>query len=431
MEDAAEALEHRKTLDYHEWIEPGPGVRARYWNAGHILGSASIEVEVEDDDGKVRLMFSGDIGPDEKVFYRHPEGPSGFDYILSESTYGGRERAPYTLESRRASLKAVVDEAMKRGGNLVVPVFAVERSQELLHDLGLLIKTGEIDPSLVFLDSPLASKVTGVYKKYADLFASSELEADELFNDPRFRIIEAVDDSKAINSIRGGAIIMSASGMADAGRIQHHLRNNLIRHDATILFVGYQAPGTLGQIILSGAKEVRIHGHLVPVRAQVRTLGTYSAHADHSELMAWIKARLPAHGALFLTHGEDEERTALRQALIASGTLSGDQVIAPMLDDAVDLLSTGVAGVRRASTPRTDLEQLSSDWNNAYQALLIDLEGSLRAAPNDAARLALMRKVRQTLAPTGILSGPPPKHGISPGSAPMPGSFMEAEPGGE
>jgi metallo-beta-lactamase family protein len=420
MEDAEEALKHRVTHDYHEWIEPGPGVRAKYWNAGHILGSASIEVEVTDADGsKVHIMFSGDIGPDQKVFYRHPEGPAGFDYILSESTYGGRERVDYTLESRREALKAVVNEAMARGGNLVIPAFAVERSQELLHDFGYLIKEKEIDPKLVFLDSPLASKVTGVYKKYAKMFADSELSADELFNDPRFRIVEAVEDSKAINNIRGGAVIMSASGMADAGRIQHHLRNNLIRANATVLFVGYQAPGTLGQIILSGAKEVRIHGVLVPVRAQVKTLGTYSAHADHSELMAWIKARLPAHGALFLTHGEDEERTALRAALIADGTFSGDQVVLPLLDDAADLLATGVAGVRRPAAPRTDLKQMSSDWNNAYQSLLVDLEEGLRRAPSDEARLELMRKVRGGLASTGVLTPPPPAKGVATDATPV------------
>jgi len=412
--DAEEALRHRVTTDYHQWISPGPGVRAKYWNAGHILGSASIEVEVEDADGsKVHLMFSGDIGPDEKVFYRHPEGPSGFDYILSESTYGGRDREDYTLESRREQLRDVVNEALGRGGNLVIPTFAVERSQELLHDFGALIKAGKINPSLVFLDSPLASKVTAVYKKYAALFADSQLTADELFNDPRFRIIEDVEDSKAINTIRGGAVIMSASGMADAGRIQHHLRNNLIRANATVLFVGYQAPGTLGQIILSGAREVRIHGHLIPVRAQVKTLGTYSAHADHSELMAWIRARLPAHGALFLTHGEDDQRTALRDALVKDG-MAGDQVVLPMLDDEVDLLATGIAGVRRPTVPRTDLTQMSSDWNNAYQALLVDLEEGLRHAPSDAARLALMQKVRASLGPTGILTAPPSPHGVHP-----------------
>ena len=346
MQDAEEALKHRATIGYGEWLEPGPGVRARYWNAGHILGSASIEVEVKNGDGQVvRLLFSGDIGPDEKVFYLEPDAPAGFDYILCESTYGGREREDYTLVQRREGLKAEINAALQRGGNLVIPTFAVERSQELLHDIGLLIKTGEIDPSLVFLDSPLASKVTGVYRKYSAMFEDVELGADELFNDKRFRIVEAVEESKAINSIRGGAIIMSASGMADAGRIKHHLRANLIRANATVLFVGYQAPGTLGQIIQSGAKEVRIHGHLVPVRASVRTLVNYSAHADHRELMAWIKGRLPAHGALFLTHGDDDERRALRDAVLADYGLGGDQVIMPMLDDAFELRAEGVKSV--------------------------------------------------------------------------------------
>jgi metallo-beta-lactamase family protein len=419
LADAEEALKHRLTHPYHEWIEPGPGVRAKYWNAGHILGSASIEIEVTDADGsKVHIMFSGDIGPDEKVFYRQPEGPAGFDYILSESTYGGRERVDYTLESRREALRDVVNMALGRGGNLVIPTFAVERSQELLHDFGTLIKEKQIDPKLVFLDSPLASKITGVYKKYAKMFADTELSADELFNDPRFRIVEAVEDSKAINNIRGGAVIMSASGMADAGRIQHHLRNNLVRANATVLFVGYQAPGTLGQIILSGAKEVRIHGQLVPIRARVTSLGSYSAHADHSELMAWIKARLPAHGALFLTHGEDEERTALRDALVRDGTFATDQIIMPLLDDAADLLATGVAGVRSPAGRRTDIRQLSRDWNNLYQSILVDLEEGLRRAPSDEARLALMQKVRATLTPTGILSNPAPAAGIATDAAP-------------
>jgi metallo-beta-lactamase family protein len=167
----------------------------------------------------------------------------------------------YTLAQRRQALKDEINRALQRGGNLVIPAFAVERSQELLHDIGLLIKQGEIDPRLVVLDSPLASKVTGVYRKYAKMFEDTALSADELFNDPRFRIIEAVEDSKALNAIKGGAIIMSASGMADAGRIKHHLRNNLIRANATVLFVGYQAPGTLGQIILSAPRKCASMAH--------------------------------------------------------------------------------------------------------------------------------------------------------------------------
>lgn len=408
IEDAQEALKHRQTVEYQTWIAPGPGVRARYWNAGHILGSASIEVEVTDNDGStVTLLFSGDIGPDEKVFYKDPEAPAGFDYIVCESTYGGRDRADYTLEQRRQSLSNEINEALGRGGNLVIPAFAVERSQELLHDIGLLIKEGAINPSVVFLDSPLASKVTGVYKKYASMFEETDLSADELFNDPRFRIVESVDESKAINSIRGGAIILSASGMADAGRIKHHLRNNLPRSNATVLFVGYQAPGTLGQIIQSGAREVRIHGEVVPVRARVRSLGNYSAHADHSELMEWIKQRLPAHGAIFLTHGEDEERAALRAALVTSG-IGGDQVVMPMLDDAFELRASGVAGVTRPEVQRIDPAQMAADWHMAYAQFLIELGDVIKDADSDSRRLAVMAALQKQLTAINTPAVPPP-----------------------
>jgi metallo-beta-lactamase family protein len=411
MEDAEEALKHRRTCPYGEWIEPGPGVRARYWNAGHIIGSASIEIEVKDGDKVIRLMFSGDIGPDEKVFYNEPEGPAGFDYILCESTYGGRERDDYTLVQRREALKQEINQALGRGGNLVIPTFAVERSQELLHDIGVLIKSGEIDPRLVFLDSPLASKVTGVYRKYAKMFDDVELGADELFNDPRFRIIEAVEESKAINAIRGGAIIMSASGMADAGRIKHHLRNNLIRGNATVLFVGYQAPGTLGHVILSGAREARIHGTLVPIRATIRSMGNYSAHADHSELMDWISQRLPAHGAIFLTHGEDEERKALRAAIMSADGLAGDQIILPLLDDYFELSAAGIAAKARAATQRIDPVQVHSDWHNAFSDFTIRLSQQLQSG-SDAEKLALMHALQDKLSALG--APPSPGHRTTP-----------------
>ncbi|WP_082527816.1 MBL fold metallo-hydrolase [Devosia sp. Root105] len=427
MEDANEALKLTKGLKYEEWINPGPGVRARYWNAGHILGSASIEVEVEDSNGKpIRILFSGDLGPDVKVFWEAPDAPAGYDYILSESTYGGREREDYTLKQRQEALKTEINAALARGGNLVIPTFAVERSQELLHDIGYLIKTGEISPSLVFLDSPLASKVTGVYRKYASMFDDVELSADELFNDSRFRIVESVDESKAINSIRGGAIIMSASGMADAGRIKHHLRNNLPRANATVLFVGYQAPGTLGQIIQSGAREVRIHSELVPVRAHVRSLGNYSAHADHSELVAWVTRRLPAHGAVFLTHGEDEERKALRAALMHDDGLAGDQVLMPLLDDAFELRAEGIGGVEKPVERRIDMTQVTADWHNAYASFIIDLSHQLQDAPNDAWRVAVMDSLKATLAGTGPVTPPLPMK-TQAGSAPV----LHGEPSGE
>jgi metallo-beta-lactamase family protein len=425
IEDASETLKHRQLVDYEQWIEPGPGVKARYWNAGHILGSASIEVDVEDGDKTVTILFSGDLGPDEKVFYKGPNAPSDFDYILSESTYGGRERVDYTLDQRREALKTEINDALGRGGNLVIPAFAVERSQELLHDIGVLIRGGEISPQVVFLDSPLASKVTAVYKKYASMFDDVQLSADELFSDPRFRIIEAVEESKAINQIKGGAIIISASGMADAGRIKHHLVNNLPRANATVLFVGYQAPGTLGQIILSGAKEARIFGDDIPIRARIRSMGNYSAHADHTELMHWITARLPAHGAIFLTHGEDEERNALRNALLASG-IAGDQVILPLLDDAVELQAGGKRTVLEPQTRRIDLNQLNADWHNAYASFLIDLGNRLQAAPTDTARLQLMATLKDRLGVPPVI---PPQTPLTPVAAS--GTIIHGEPSGE
>ena len=211
------------------------------------------------------------------------------------------------------------------------------------------------------------------------MFEDVELGADELFNDPRFRIIESVDESKAINAIKGGAIIMSASGMCDAGRIKHHLRNNLIRRNATVLFVGYQAPGTLGHVILTGAREVRIHGTLVPVRASVRALGNYSAHA--------------------------EERHALRAALMATG-LAGDQIILPQLDDYVELTAAGIAGLAQVTSPRIDPAQVHSDWHNAFSDFTIRLSQQLQSR-NDAQKLALMQALQQQLSLLGAPPSPP------------------------
>jgi metallo-beta-lactamase family protein len=398
LKDAEEALKHLRDVAYDAWFSPGPGVRARYWNAGHILGSASIEIEIEDGgEPPVRILFSGDIGPDEKTFHLEPDAPAGLDYVICESTYGGRERGAYTLENRRAALAKEINDAMARGGNLVIPTFAVERSQELLHDIGVLIRQKTINPSLVALDSPLASRVTAVFGKFAAGFEDIEISADELFNDPRFRIIEDVEESKGLNAIHGGAVIMSASGMADAGRIKHHLRNNLIRHDATVLFVGYQAQGTLGQVIQSGAKEVRIHGTLVPVRASVRTIQNYSAHADHSELVAWVKARLPVAGAVFLVHGDDEPRLAFALAIRELG-LASDQVILPELDDSVTLLAGRAGAVKPPAERRISHGQMSHDWHNAYAEFVISLSDTLRNAKSDEERARLMDALKAKLA---------------------------------
>lgn len=397
LRDAELALEHRTEHEYCEWFTPGEGVRARFWNAGHILGSTSIELEIAQAGGRpVRILFSGDIGPDEKAFYLSPDSPHDLDYVVCESTYGGRERADYTLEARRRALGQELSEALGKGGNVIIPAFAVERSQELLHDIGVLIKDGIVNPLAVFLDSPLARRVTGVFRSFAHQFEDTELSAEELFSDPRFKIVQTVEESKAINLIRGGAIIISASGMCDAGRVKHHLRNNLSRHNATVLFVGYQAKGTLGHVIQGGADMVRIHGRETVVRASIRTIQNYSAHADHSELVAWIKARLPINGSVFLTHGDDEEREAFAAALRDLG-LSSDQIIRPELDDMVELLSGGSGAAVRTKTRRIDPSQITHDWHNSYAEFIIELSHALRAAPDDRERQAIMDRVKAAL----------------------------------
>ncbi len=221
-------------------------------------------------------------------------------------------REKVTLEERRKLLEAEVAAAITRGGNLIIPTFALERTQELLLDFAHMLKRGDIPDVRVFVDSPLANKVTSVFERY-----SAELEDTDgidIFNHPSFHFVEDVRESMRLNSM-SGAIILAASGMCEGGRIRHHLLHNLHRRDSTVLFVGFQAQGTLGRAILEGAKTVRISGNDVNVRAQIRSIEYYSAHADQAELLEWIDDREPIKGSLFLSHGEPEASEALRREI--------------------------------------------------------------------------------------------------------------------
>lgn len=378
LPDAEETLKLIRTEDYEKWFEPKPGVRVRFWNAGHLLGSASAEVLIEDSKTEsLSLLFSGDLGPEEKVFHPEPDAPSGYDYIVCESTYGNRDRDDYTLEKRRHAIRDELIRGLSRGGNVVIPSFAVERSQELLHDIGVLLKNGEIPEATVFLDSPLARKVTEVFIKYSKEMEDIEVDEAELFRDKNFRLVQNVAESKAINRVKGGAIIISASGMCNAGRIKHHLANNIWRPESTILFVGYQSPGTLGHIITSGAKEVRIHGKECKVRAEIRRLGNYSAHADQGELIDWIVERGPARGGLFLNHGEDDARATLRDLLAERG-VDRDRVVLPHFDESFELVSGTVPVSKGQPKPRLPEESMQRDWYNDYAAFVLDLGNKLR-----------------------------------------------------
>ena len=235
--EAEEAINQIKPINYEQWHYPNDDIRIRFWNAGHILGSASIEVEILEDGEWMRLLFSGDLGHEHKVFHNDPEAPTNFDYVFCEATYGGRERHDVTVKQRRGILAREIKNAMKEGGNLIIPSFAVERSQELLLDIAYLLR-GEVIPcTAVFLDSPLAIRITSVFARYAAQLNNTG-DGVTPFSHPSFHFTETVDESKSINAFSGGAIILAASGMCDAGRIRHHLKNHL--WDPNMRNWGYQ-----------------------------------------------------------------------------------------------------------------------------------------------------------------------------------------------
>lgn len=387
--DALAAWGQTRAVELCEWFEPAEGFRARLWNAGHILGSASIEL----DAGSVRVICSGDLGPDNKSFHPDPEAPAGIDHLVCEATYGDRDREPTSIEERRRLLGAEIREALGRGGNLIVPTFALERTQELLLDIAWLVETRALADVSVFIDSPLASQVTKVFARHADTL--EDIAGASVFQNPAFRFTESVAESIRLNSV-SGAIVLAASGMCEAGRIRHHLLHNLARRDSTVLFVGYQAQGSLGRVILEGAERVRISGEDVMVRAQIRRIDSYSAHADQGELLDWIAARAPVAGTLFLDHGEEAALEALRK--LAGARLASTAIAVPEIGERYALPPGAPA--RRLRTGRVELrEAIGRDWQNAYADFATGLKRDLAAIEDQrerAAAIAAMRKVLQS-----------------------------------
>lgn len=392
--DAESTLELLKADDYEQWLEIAPEIRCRFFNAGHLLGSASIEVEIGADD-PTRMLFSGDLGPDQKAFHPGPDAPKSYDYVVCESTYGDRDRDDYTLQARREALKKELSAGLSRGGNVVIPSFAVERSQELLHDIAVLLDDGDIPPATVYLDSPMARKATEVFIKYAREMEDIEVAAKDLFRHERFRLVQSVEESMAINDVRSGAIIISASGMCNAGRIKHHLRNNIHRSESTVLFVGYQSPGTLGSIIVGGAKKVRIHGSEYRVAADIRSIGNYSAHADQAELIRWVIDRGEIRGGLFLNHGDDDARAEFKRLLVDRG-MDADRIHSPQFDDRYELVAHERVE-HQSVPPRVPVEQLADDWHNEYARFQLDLGDQLRSIDDAQSRRTLLENLRQTL----------------------------------
>ncbi|MEP6148031.1 MAG: MBL fold metallo-hydrolase RNA specificity domain-containing protein, partial [Nisaea sp.] len=286
--------------------------------------------------------------------------------------------------------------ALERGGNLLIPAFAVERTQELLLDLGALFDQGRIPPAPVFLDSPLAIRATEVFEKNA-----SDLEdlpaVGASFRRPNIRFTESVDESKLIARVNGGAIIIAGSGMCDAGRIRHHLKQNLWRSNATVLLVGYQAPGSLGALLASGVEAVTIFGEELRVQAAIRQIDVYSGHADGDELVDWLTDRLPVKSAIFLTHGEEEALAAMRDGLKAKG-VDPELIVIPQLDDAVDLSADQVAiRLKRKAVRLAPEAARGLDWHNDLAEFSLLLREKMETAADDRSRRKIMRRVARAL----------------------------------
>ncbi|HVI91765.1 MAG TPA: MBL fold metallo-hydrolase [Dongiaceae bacterium] len=398
--DADACLKQIKTVDFDAWQEILPQVKARWWNAGHILGSGSIELALTENGTTTTILFSGDLGPRDSALQSPAEAPAGVDYLLVESTYGNRPRPRVTDDQRRAILEKEVKDALARGGNLLIPAFAIERSQELLADLAWLILRNRLPKVPIFLDSPLAVRATAVFERHRELLDGIDQDISP-FRAPNLRYIESVEESQKLNHITGGAIIISASGMCDAGRIRHHLKHHLWRSNATVLLVGYQAPGTLGHLLENGAQQVSIRGEHITVKATIRRIDVYSGHADQDDLKAWVKDRLPIRRNVFLVHGEESALAAQHDTLLAMG-LSAEQVIIPALDQrfALDPERGAIpleSERRRLSSERAEEARRGWDWTNDLAALNLDLKGYLQDLPNDKERQQTLREFRRLM----------------------------------
>ena len=323
MVDATRAADLMAGVPYNKTFEVTTGVRVTFVDAGHILGSASVILDIDESGRRHRLVFSGDIGRIGLPIIRDPHPPDGADVVIMESTYGDRDHAPYT-EARKA-LARIVTETASRGGRILIPAFAVGRVQEIVYDLHSLALTGEIPAIPIYIDSPLAIEATAIFETHPEIFDRTEdfvQRVQTLFRFQQAHYTRRPEESKALNSAIGPMVIIAPSGMAEAGRIVHHLKIGAPNPRNTILIVGFQAEHTLGRRIVERQPLLKIHGDDIPLRAQVEVLDGYSAHADRTELVGWleaVRATSPALRDIYLVHGEPGPQDALASTLRSGG----------------------------------------------------------------------------------------------------------------
>ena len=315
--DAAESLSHIEGIDYDVILKVAPNVEVRFKDAGHILGSAILELWVMEKGRKVKIVFSGDLGNRGAPIVKDPTYISDADYILIESTYGNRQHKG--MKETVNEFAGAIAETLRKGGNVIIPSFAVGRTQDILYILNQLSREGKLNNLNVFIDSPLATNATRVFLKHPECFDKETLELITKGQFPKgtpiLKFSETPEESMSINRIRSGAIIIASSGMCEAGRVRHHLKHNLWRDECSIVFVGFQAQGTLGRQIVDGAKTVKLFSEVVAVRAKVYTIGGLSAHADKNGLMDWLTHFSKKPKKVFIVHGEEKTSIDFAQSV--------------------------------------------------------------------------------------------------------------------
>ena len=387
-QDALDVFKYVTTCEYEETVELCEGVRAVFTDAGHLLGSASITLELEENGVHKTLVFSGDIGNVDQPIIRDPKLLKKADYVVMESTYGDRNHTE--VWSYTDELAEIIDETLGKGGNVVIPSFAVGRTQELLYFIReikdqKLVKSTPNFP--VYIDSPLAKAATTVF--CGDLHGYLDEQALELVKDgthmftfPNLNLVESSEESKMLNMDTTPKVIISASGMCDAGRIRHHLKHNLWRANSAVVFVGFQSPGTLGRRLLDGVEKVKLFGEEIAVKAKIVNFQGLSSHADHDHLIEWIKAFDPKPTHVFVVHGDEDVAPAFAEELCTLGFHAHAAKFTECYDLAAnEMVSEGYISERKRTAQKSRADNLYAKLVTAAESLL-ELAKHCKGRPN-------------------------------------------------
>ena len=394
--DADKAIGMLNGIRKEAEFEPGKGCKVRFHNAGHVLGSAFIEINLEDEGKTKKLVFSGDLGEKDHPIVEDPGLVKNSDILVVESTYGNRNRERTSKEERLNELSRIFNEAIKRGGNLIIPSFALERTQDLMHDIMVLRDKKAIPFVPVIIDSPLATSLTKVFVKYPRCYDEDAREImkhqGSLFDHGDFQFTASAEESMALNG-KKGLVILSASGMCDAGRIKHHLKHNLWSPENTVLFVGYQAEGTLGRLLSEGNRSsIRIHGEEVALEAKIEIIHGYSGHADQHGLMNWIESIQNISDAVFVTHGEVDASAKLAELITEK---KGFKTITPSLHERYNL--SDLESTEPKEAPKEFTRDVPSvyamDSHNMYAELMLAVSDFMRSTTNEEERKITLKKL--------------------------------------